>query len=109
MQIPLKITMRHLRNSPALREMIATQAANLDREYARVIRCEVTVDGPAPHNSRDFEVRVHLRIPGHEFFTRSTDEDVYHAVRAAFDSARRTVHEFEDRRRRGKEPMLQSR
>ena len=98
MQIPLKVTMRHLRNSQALRDVIAAQAASLDREYTRITRCGVTVNGP-PHNSRGFEVRVHVTIPGHECFTRSTDEDVYHAVREAFDAAKRNIHAFEDRRR----------
>ena len=98
MQIPLKVTMRHLRNSPALREVIAAQATSLDREYARIIRCGVTVDRP-PHHGRGYEVRVHVTIPGHECFTRSTDEDVYHAVREAFDAAKRNIHASEDRRR----------
>ncbi len=94
MQIPLQITMRDMDHSEVLGKAIQDQVAKLERYNDRITRCRVTVEQTGRHQlqGRHFTVRVDLRIPGREIVaSRDHHEDVYVALRDAFDSARRQL------------------
>jgi ribosomal subunit interface protein len=96
MQIPLQITMRDMDRSDALDMAINEHAAKLEQFHARITRCTVTVEQARKHHQqgRHFSVKIDVRVPGREIVaTRDHDEDVYVALRDAFDSAKRQLEE----------------
>jgi len=96
MQIPLQITMRDMDRSDALDTAIQEHAAKLEQFHSRITRCKVTVEQMHKHHQqgKHFAVKIDLRVPGREIVaTRDHDEDVYIAVRDAFDSAKRQLEE----------------
>jgi len=96
MQIPLQITMRDMDRSDALDTTIQEHAAKLEQFHSRITRCRVTVEQMRKHHQQGhhFAVRIDLRVPGREIVaTRDHDEDVYVALRDAFDSAKRQLEE----------------
>ena len=104
MQVPLQITLRNLSPSSALTERIRRKVAKLEALGRHVIGCSVTVDAPHRHSDkgRQFSVRLDLRVPGREIVvTREHHEDVYIALRDAFDVAARET-EAQTRIVRGK-------
>ncbi len=96
MQIPLQITIRDMDRSDALDTAIHEHASKLEQFHSRITRCRVTVEQMRKHHQqgRHFAVKVDLRVPGKEIVaTRDHDEDVYVALRDAFDSAKRQLEE----------------
>ena len=97
MQIPLQITIRKIGASEALEARIRDKVASLERFHPRITSCRVTVDEADRHQQqgRQFEVRVDVRVPGHAEIvaTRHHDEDVYVALRDAFDVATRQLED----------------
>lgn len=96
MQIPLQITMRDMDRSDTLDAAIHEHAAKLEQFHSRITRCRVTVEQLRRHHlqGRHFAVKIDLRVPGREIAaTRDHDEDVYVALRDAFDSAKRQLEE----------------
>jgi ribosomal subunit interface protein len=96
MQIPLQITIRDVPHSDALEAQIREKAAKLESFHPRITSCRVTIEELRKHHhqGREFRVRVDLRVPGREIIVdRNHDEDVYVALRDAFDSAKRQLEE----------------
>jgi ribosomal subunit interface protein len=96
MQVPLQITLRNIPSSPALTEKIRDRVAKLEALGRHVVSCTVTVDARHRHSQqgREFTVRLDLRVPGREIaVTRDHHEDVYVALREAFDVAVREIDE----------------
>ncbi|TMH34990.1 MAG: ribosome-associated translation inhibitor RaiA [Betaproteobacteria bacterium] len=103
MQVPLRITVRHMPQSPALEERIRDEVAKLENFNARIVSCYVTIEEIARHKQqgRRFSVRIDLRIPQHELVVNhKDDEDVYVALKEAFAGATRQL-EGTARRQRG--------
>jgi ribosomal subunit interface protein len=94
MQMPLQITLKHLSNSEALITRIRARAAKLESKHARIASCRVTVEQLDKHAQQggQFRVVVDLRVPGAEIAASiHHDQDVYVAVRKAFDAVRRRL------------------
>jgi ribosomal subunit interface protein len=89
--IPLHITVRNLPHSPALEERVREGAAKLEEFHPRIVSCRVAIEESGMHHrhGRQFEVRIDVRVPGEEIVAnRSHGEDVYVAVRDAFNAVR---------------------
>lgn len=96
MQVPLQITYRGIHHSDALDARIRDKAAKLEELHPRITSCRVVVEERHRHKQqgREFTVSIDLRLPGHELFVnRDHDEDVYVAVRDAFDAAGRKLED----------------
>jgi ribosomal subunit interface protein len=96
MQVPLQITVRNMQQSDALEAHIRDKVAKLAEFHPRITSCRVTVEQSARHHhkGRPFQVRVDVRVPQHELVaTRSENEDVYVALRDAFDAIRRQLED----------------
>jgi len=96
MHIPLKITMRHMPQSEALEARIRKNAAKLDEFHPNITGCQVVVEEQRrhPQQGRWFNVRLAVRVPNHEIVVnRDHDEDVYVAVRDAFDAVTRRLED----------------
>ena len=109
MRIPMEITFRHMEPSPALEERIRAKAEKLDHFYQHVMACHVVVEAPHEHRHQGnlFHVRIDLTVPGGELLVSRghhhqshAHEDVYVALRDAFDTARRQLEEY-SRQQRG--------
>lgn len=101
MQRPLQITFRHMQPSTAVRKRVLEHVAHLERFHGRITGCHVVVEAP-PGNQRNgapFDVKIDLTTPGHEIHVRSeraareSHQDVYVALRDAFDSAKRQLRD----------------
>lgn len=94
MDIPLQVTFRDLPHSPALDEKIREKAAKLQALSDRITRFRVTLERRHHHKrqGREYNVRIDLRVPEREIVvTHDHDEDVYIALREAFDAAERQL------------------
>jgi ribosomal subunit interface protein len=105
MTVPLQITFRHMDSSEAVAARIRERAEKLRRFHDRIVSCRVVVEAPhrRQRQGRLFHVSVDVTLPGDEILCGRNSaqdqahEDVYVAVRHAFDAVR---HRVEDRARR---------
>ena len=105
MEQPLQITFRDIAPSPALEENIRQRASKLERFYDHIVGCRVLVEEHHHHHrkGRLFHVRIQVIVPegeivvSHDPQDEHEHEDVYVAVRDAFDSARRQLDEHAHR------------
>ena len=96
MQVPLQIVFRDIERSEALEARIRAEAEKLERFNSRITSGRITIEEAHRHQNqgRQFSVNVDVRIPGRrQVVATSRHEDVYVAVRDAFDAARRQVDE----------------
>lgn len=101
MNIPLKLTLRHIPESDALEALVRERAEQLDARY-ELMRCDVKIDAPHKHakSGRLFTVTLEVTVPGADIaVSNEPDVDPYVAVRHAFDTARRRIDNFMNRRR----------
>jgi len=115
MDIPLKIVIQGLPPSTPLEERIREKVDHLERYFPHIVGCRVVVDMPQKHTHQGklYTVRIEITVPGHQIaVTREKDEDVYVALRDAFDAARRQLEDWA-RKERGAtklhEPLHQGR
>ena len=102
MQQPLQITFRDIPPSENVEAVIREKAEKLDQFFEKIMTCRVLVESPHSHHhqGRLYHVRVDITVPGNELVaSRSHDknhahEDVYVAIRDAFDAAERQLQEY---------------
>jgi ribosomal subunit interface protein len=107
MQLPLEIVFQNLGPSPAIEAEIRKRAKKLDRFHDRIMSCRVVVEAPHKHQHSGnlYRVLVDVTVPGGELIAnRSPDrnhshEDVYVAIRDAFDAIRRQLEDHARRQR----------
>jgi ribosomal subunit interface protein len=93
--------------SDAVEAKIRERTAKLDRFFDRIMGCRVVVESPhrRHHQGKLFHVRVDLTVPGGELaVTREpaehhAHEDVFVAIRDAFDAAQRQLEDYARRQR----------
>ena len=97
MKTPLQITFRDMPHSDALETHIREKAQKLEQLFGDIISCRVVVDQPARHHQQGklFNVRIDLGVPGSEIVVdKQANEDVYVALRDAFDAAKRQLEDY---------------
>lgn len=102
MKIPLQITFRNVDHSDAIEANITEKAAKLDKVCKKIMSCRVVVEESQrrQHQGKLFSVRLDITVPGKEMaVTREENEDVYVAIRDAFDAASRRLEEHARRQR----------
>jgi ribosomal subunit interface protein len=98
--IPVQITIRDIASSPAIETLIRKRAEKLNQFYDRVNSCRVVVEllQKHKHQGKLYNVRIDLTVPGKELVvTRKFDQDIYVAIRDAFDAI---VRQLEDHSRK---------
>jgi ribosome-associated translation inhibitor RaiA len=105
--IPLQITFRGLQQSPAIEARVASEAEKLEDFADRITGCRVSVEAQhrRHHQGTVYHVRILMTLPGAELVVsrdperNHAHEDVYVAIRDAFDAARRQLQDWVHRRR----------
>lgn len=102
MEVTLQITTRDIPHSEALENHIREKAEKLEKFYPHIMSCRIVVELPHKHkhHGRIFDVHLDMTVPGAELVVnRVVNEDVYVAVRDAFDAARRRLEDYARRQR----------
>jgi ribosomal subunit interface protein len=102
MQVPLQVTFRNVAGSPAIESAIREKAAKLEAFFDRITSVRVVVETPHRQHRQGklFHVRVDVRVPGRELVVNREPaghhayEDVYVAIRDAFDAAKRQIEDY---------------
>jgi cold shock CspA family protein/ribosome-associated translation inhibitor RaiA len=108
MEIPLQVTFRSTPPSKAVEAHIREKADKLDMFYNRIMGCRVVVEAPhrRHHKGKRYHVRIDMTVPGGKLVVNREPskhieyEDVYVAVRDAFDAARRQLQNYARRQRK---------
>ena len=97
MQIPMQITIRDIEHSEVLETHIREKAKKLDGFFNHIMSCRVVVEMPHKHHhqGKQYNVRIDIGVPGNEIVVnRDHSEDVYIALRDAFDAAKRQLEDY---------------
>lgn len=97
MNTPLQITFRGIEHSDAIEAHIREKAQKLETFFSPIISCRVVVELPHQHKhqGKAFNVRIDIGVPGREIvINRDQHEDVYVALRDAFDAAKRELEDY---------------
>jgi ribosomal subunit interface protein len=107
MPVPLQISFRDMDPSPAVEARIREKAKKLERFFDRIVGCHVTVEAPHRHHHKGklYTVHIDVSVPGSDVHVGRTGpinhahEDVYVAIRDAFDAAARQLEDHVRRMR----------
>ena len=100
--LPLQIVYRGLPFSEALDLAVRRRVSHLSQFCDNIMSCRVVVQliDRHRHQGHQYGVHIDLKIAGHELVARRVKhEDVYVAVRDAFDDLRRQLEDAVRRRR----------
>ncbi len=107
MKLPLQVVFRGMEPSEAIEAKVRERAESLDRFHEHIMSCRVVVEMHHRHSHQGnlFHVRVDLKVPEDEIVAsrdpeqHHAHEDVYVAIRDAFDATRRQLEDYVRRRR----------
>lgn len=107
MQLPVQISFRHMEPSLAVEDKIREKAAKLEQFHDRIMGCRVVVEAPHRHRHQGklYHVRIDLTVPGGELVVsrehhgKQAHQDVYVAIRDAFNAAQRQLESHIQRQR----------
>src|ERR1022692_1318945 len=99
MKLPLQVSFRRMDHSDAIEALVREKSAKLDEFSDHIMSCRVVVEPKGKHHlhGKLYEVRIDFTVPGEEIaVTREPDQhsehdDIYVAVRDAFDVAGRLL------------------
>lgn len=85
---------------------IRNRAAELEKYFRHIIGCRVVIEAPSSHHrsGQHYRVRLEVSVPGHELVANrdpagaSSHEEVYPAIREAFDAVARELKKYADKR-----------
>jgi cold shock CspA family protein/ribosome-associated translation inhibitor RaiA len=107
MPIPLQITFRNMPASAAVRARVLECAQKLEQLHNRLMSCRVVVRAPNRHHHKGnlYHVSIDAKVPGSEIAVNRdpgehhAHEDVYVAVRDAFNALGRRLEDVARRDR----------
>lgn len=97
MQVPLQITIRNMEHSSAVEERVRAKANKLTQFSEQIISCHVVIEESQAfkQNGNLFNVSVHVTMPKKNdlIVNHNEQENLYMAIRDAFDDMTRKVEE----------------
>ena len=102
MKLPLQITARNIELTEAIEAAVREKALKLERFYDGIMSCRVVVEAPHRHHNKGvmYNACIDITVPGSEVVVkREPHEDLYVAIRDAFDAARRQLQNISQKRR----------
>jgi len=100
--IPVQITFRNLSRSAAVVDRVVERVEHLSKFCRNIMNCRVRIElsSKRHHQGNHFHVCIDLKVPGGEIVVGrnptndGSHQDVYVAVRDAFDAAERQLEDF---------------
>jgi ribosomal subunit interface protein len=102
MQVPLEISARWITLTPDLEAELRRRADKLERYFNRITSCRIAVEQHTANHHQEggpYRVRLDITVPGSELVAAKEADDLYGAVRAAFDAAERQVDAYSQKLR----------
>lgn len=107
MPVNVQIAFHNMDPSPAVEKDVREKVHKLEQYSRDITNCHVTIDAPHKHHHKGkiYSVLIELHVPDTVLVAsrnpseNHAHEDVYVAIRDAFDGARRQLKEYEQRRR----------
>ena len=108
MNVPLELSFRNVTSSVAIEDLIQRQTEKLARVCEHLTSCRVAIERPhaRPSSGTIWRVRLELHVPpGHELavvhegLDGDAHESLPHAIRDAYDRARRAVKRLKQQQR----------
>lgn len=102
MQVPLEIAFRGVEHSDAVEAKIREKTAKLEQFCDNIVSCKVAVEADHHHQHQGnlYHIRIDLSVPNkhivvsRDHHDKQAHEDVYVALRDAFDAAKRQLEEY---------------
>lgn len=89
----MRITSRHDKLSPNVKEYLEEKLARLDRYYDRIIDCEVITDTEKNRNVIELNVKVYSKVLN----VKTKDEDVTKAIDLCVDKLETQLKKFKEK------------
>ena len=101
MQKKLQIVFRGIDQSDAIQDVIHKKVEKLERVYDNITSCRVVLDAPHKHHHKGkvFQVTVNTSTPDGDLTINGDKEDIYVAIRDAFNATNRQLTAFQDKRK----------
>lgn len=102
MQIQPRVIFRDIPQSKVLERNVLQKIDKLEQFYHHIMRCDVVVEQNQKHHHQGklYQVKILLSVPNRKLTVRHGNvEDVYVAVRDAFNAARRQLLSYARQRR----------
>jgi ribosomal subunit interface protein len=107
METPLQLSFHNMDPSPAIEARVREKVAKLEQVFGRIVGCNVVVEAPHRHQHKGklYNVRIDVSVPGKDVHVgrsgpqNQAHEDVYVAIRDAFNAARRLIEDHARRMR----------
>jgi ribosomal subunit interface protein len=106
MQTDVQITFRDMEPSEAVAARIRERVAKLEQFHRRITSCRVVVEAAKRRQkATEYQVHIDLTLPGQELAVsrdhaeKKPADDMYVAIRNAFDALERRLKSMADRRR----------
>lgn len=105
MAVVAETLFRNMEPSDAIKDKVTERMAWLERLTDRITHLRVIVEAPHRnhHKGKIYHIKINIGLPGrpdlivsHEPEANHAHEDVYVAIRDAFDAARRQLRETSD-------------
>lgn len=102
MKFPLQIQFRDMEESDFVSNAVWNHAEKIEKFFDGIIACHVIVSAPHQHHHQGkiYHVQVRLNVAGGDIFVNTepeknaAHEDVYVAIRDAFDAVRRQLEDL---------------
>jgi cold shock CspA family protein len=102
MQVPIQVTFRHLQPSSFIASAVKKRANRLEKFFPRITSLRIMIEPLQRRKTQGnlYHVRIDMAVPGRELVVQRNPgrnhahEDIYVAIRDAFDSARRQLEDF---------------
>ncbi|KTD07945.1 HPF/RaiA family ribosome-associated protein [Legionella jamestowniensis] len=107
MKLPIQVIFRNMDHSTAAEQRALALARKLERYYDRIMGCRIVIESPHRHHQKGklYHVRIDLTVPDAELVVsrepseHHAHEDVYVAIRDAFNAIKRQLQAYVDQRR----------
>ena len=102
MQPQTQITFHGIDHSDAVEKKIREKSSNLAKFYNHITDCRVVVEAQhhRHHKGELYHIRIVIRVPekdiviSHQGDSNHAHEDIYVAIRDAFDAAKRRLEDY---------------
>src|SRR3546814_408588 len=106
METPLEITFRNLDHSDAVEARVREKVTKLEQAYGRITSCRVMIEAISRQHVKGnlFHVNIEVGVPGKQVMVDRNSgkshahEDIYVALRDAFNAARRRLEDHSRKR-----------